>query len=280
MSVATNEAAPFDLAEGMLAKIKAADNSNVNPYDLPSDFDFNSALYYEAMPGNTASYNYGANTAFDVYKAAVAFKAPKEGINISHIYIPVSIEEAENVNIKFELISGSNPEDNGEVIGRGSLFIDSQINPETGMSQGRFYLVPLERPVYMNPEEEFCVVVTYPEGILYPTYLCVKEEPVTEGRYLGWTENSGWFDVAQLFESQYGSLGYILSCLETTPGEPWISLLNEETEGEIGISEGKEIQVKVNAAAARLEKNNKAVIVIKSNDPNQPVVNYPIYLTF
>ena len=204
-SVATNEAAPFDLAEGMLAKIKAADNSNVNPYDLPSDFDFNSALYYEAMPGNTASYNYGANTAFDVYKAAVAFKAPKEGINISHIYIPVSIEEAENVNIKFELISGSNPEDNGEVIGRGSLFIDSQINPETGMSQGRFYLVPLERPVYMNPEEEFCVVVTYPEGILYPTYLCVKEEPVTEGRYLGWTENSGWFDVAQLFESQYGS---------------------------------------------------------------------------
>lgn len=277
-SVATNEAAPFDLAEGMLAKIKAADNSNVNPYDLPSDFDFNSALYYEAMPGNTASYNYGANTAFDVYKAAVAFKAPKEGINISHIYIPVSIEEAENVNIKFELISGSNPEDNGEVIGRGSLFIDSQINPETGMSQGRFYLVPLERPVYMNPEEEFCVVVTYPEGILYPTYLCVKEEPVTEGRYLGWTENSGWFDVAQLFESQYGSLGYILSCLETTPGEPWISLLNEETEGEIGISEGKEIQVKVNAAAARLEKNNKAVIVIKSNDPNQPVVNYPIYL--
>ena len=68
------------------------------------------------------------------------------------------------------------------------------------------------------------------------------------------------------------------SCLETTPGEPWISLLNEETEGEIGISEGKEIQVKVNAAAARLEKNNKAVIVIKSNDPNQPVVNYPIYL--
>ena len=34
----------------------------------------------------------------------------------------------------------------------------------------------------------------------------------------------------------------------------------------------------MNASAARLDKNNKAVLVLRSNDPTQPVVNYPIYL--
>ena len=38
------------------------------------------------------------------------------------------------------------------------------------------------------------------------------------------------------------------------------------------------IEVAINAAAARLEKNNKAMLVIKSNDPNQPIVNFPIIL--
>lgn len=261
-----------ELYEGKLQKIKAHGNQRtVNPYDLPIDFDYTNALYYEAMPGNNAAYNYGANSLFDVYKEAVSFKAPKTGINISHIYLPVLTEGVENVNVKIELLTGSTPEDNGDVIGRGNLFIESQ-------PQGQFYVVPLEKPVYMNPNEEFNVVVTYPEGIKYPSYLCVKEEPVKAGRYLGWTETSGWFDVAQLFENQVGSIGYILTCLETTPGEPWISLVTEETEGELAVGAEKEIKVKLNAAAARLEKNNKAVIVIKSNDPAQSLVNYPVYL--
>ncbi len=266
---------PADLYDGMLPKVKAhGSQRDVNPFDLPTNFEFTNALYYDAMPGSQALYNYGAGNLFDVYKESIAFKAPNTGINVSHIYIPVVTEGAENVNIKVELLSGSNPEDEGDVLGRGTLFIESQPDPR----QGNFYIVPLEKPVYMNPNEEFNVVVTYPEGLQYPAYLCVKEEPVKAGRYLGWTEGTGWYDIGQLFEDQVGSVGYILTCLETTPGEPWISLVTEETEGELAVGGEKEVKVKVNAAAARLEKNNKAVIVIKSNDPAQPVVNFPVYL--
>ncbi|TGX83156.1 choice-of-anchor D domain-containing protein [Palleniella muris] len=279
-ALAANGEVSSDLYDGMLSEIKAyGSQKDANPYELPTNFDYTNALYYESMPGNNAAYNYGANNLFDVYKEAVSFKAPKTGINISHIYIPVLVEDAKNVNVKIELLTGSTPEDNGDVIGRGNLFIESQPqHPETGAYTGQFYVVPLEKPVYMNPDEEFNVVVTYPEGLKIPSYLCVKEEPVKAGRYLGWTENAGWYDVSQLFEDQYGSIGYILTCLETVPGEPWVSLATEETEGELAVGASKEIKIKINAAAARLEKNNKAVIVIKSNDPDRSLVNYPVYL--
>lgn len=253
-------------------KIKPAENDK-NPFDVPSDFDYTQALFYDAMPGQTASWNYGANSLYDVFKASVAFKAPKNGINISHLYLPVTIEDQQNVTIKFELIAGDDPEGT-DVIGKGSLSIASQANPATG----NFYIVPLERPTYLNPEEDFCVVVTYPEGIKYPSYLCTKEEPVTAGRYMAWTESVGWYDVAELFESSNGSLGYILSCLETKPGEPWIKLVSETYEGEIAVGSTSEIKVQVNAGAARMEKGNKAMLVVKSNDPDQSLLNFPIYL--
>ena len=253
-------------------KIKAADNS-VNPYDLPSDFNYSRALYYDAMPGNTAAYNYGANNTFDVFKEAVYFKAPKDGINISHIYLPVFTQAQTNVDVKIDIVSGSEP-GGSDILGSASINISDQTNPK----QGKFYVVALDKPVFMNPDEEFCVVVTYPEGLTVPAYLCVKEEPVTAGRYMGWTEQAGWYDVAELLESQAGSLGYMLTCLETVPGEPWIQLVGDNTEGEIEVGATAEIKVQVNAAAARMEKGNKAVLVIKSNDPNMPLVNYPVVL--
>ncbi|MDE7115119.1 MAG: hypothetical protein K2O56_01675, partial [Muribaculaceae bacterium] len=270
-------AAPFSLEEGMLARKMSAhadEAEEVNAFDLPSNFEYTNALYHDAMPGSKLSWNYGANTVFDVFKASTAFVAPKEGINISHIYMPVQTQGQSNMNIRLELVAGNDPAGT-EVIGRGTFVASaSPENPE----MGRFYVAQLDRPVYMNPGEEFCLVVTYPEGLEYPTFLCVKEEPVTNGRYMGWTEQAGWYDVAELLESQVGSVGYMMTCLETKPGEPWIQLVNEQTEGEVAVNGETEVKVRVNAAAARLEKGNKAVVVIKTNDPAMPKINFPVYL--
>lgn len=268
--------APSALADGALsAKLKKAiaraGEQTYHSYEAPSDFEFNRALFYSVMPGNNAIYNYGANSLVDVYKASVAFKAPADGFNISHIYLPVNIETASNVTVRFDIVSGNDPE-TGELIGSTDLFVESQ----QGQS-GKFFVVPFDRPVYMNPGEEFCVVATYPEGIKYPAYMCVKEEPVTDGRYLGWTESTGWFDVARLFEGQYGSLGYIMSCLETKAGEPWVKLLSPAA-GAVAPSASAPVRVQLNAAATRLERGNKAMLIIRSNDPMMPVVNLPVTL--
>lgn len=269
--------APFALEEGMIVrKLTAHDGEKeeVNIYDLPSNFEYIRGLYHEAMPSSKNAWNYGSGTVFDAFKASTAFVAPKDGFNISHVYLPVQTEGLENQNIKVEFVAGSDP-DGAELIGGGS-FVATPDPENPGM--GRFYVVELDRPIYMNPGEEFCMVVTYPEGIQSPAFICVKEEPVISGRYMGWTEQAGWYDVAELLESQIGSGGYMMTCLETKPGEPWIQLISEEAGGEVAVGAEAEVKVRVNAAAARLEKGNKAVVVIKTNDPAMPKINFPVYL--
>ena len=257
------------IEEGKL-KVKRRASS---AFDVPSDFDFLNSLYYPAVPGTNIVYNYGSNSTYDIFKEAVSFKAPAEGFNISHIYIPVTIQNETNYNVDFKIVQGSDPA--GEnVLGTASLLIESQKNP----NEGKFFVVPLDKSTYINPDEEFTVVVTYPAGVGAPGYVVAKEEAVVSGRYQAYKEDYGWYDVGVLFKEQYGSLGWILSCLETEAGTPWITLLTPEGDATVEPGESTEIKVAVNPATARMEKNNKAMLVIKSNDPNAPLVNLPVIL--
>lgn len=259
------------LRDGFKALVKPFDKSE-HAYDCPQDFNYLDALYYPAMPNSTAAYNYGANSLYEKFKAATAFTAPAEGFNISHVYTPINIETAKNVDVKIQVIQGDDPE--GDVVlGEGSVFIQSQEG-----AAGQFFVVPLESSVYVNPGEKFCVVVTYPEGIKFPAYLCQKEEANVANRYMAWTEGYGWFDVASLFHDQYGSIGYMLTCLETQKGETWVKLVDTPAEGEVEVEGVLPVTIQLNAATARLEKQNKAMLVIKSNDPSQPIINFPITL--
>lgn len=269
-SQAAREIMTSDKAARMLAPAKAPSG---NIYDVPSDFDYRNALYYPANPGNSAVYTYGANSLYDVYMGATVFTAPEDGFNVSHIYLPVNIGTATDYRVDIDIISGNTPGE-GDVIGGGTLIIESQANP----NMGQFFVVPLDRPVFLNPGEEFHVQVTYAAGSQFPSYVCAKEEAVVSGRYMGWTEAYGWFDVAELFKDQQGSLGYILSCLETTEGSPWVKLLTPAGDATLEVGSTAEIKVEINAAAARLEKNNKAMIIIKGNDPMMPLYNLPVVL--
>jgi hypothetical protein len=71
-----------------------------------------------------------------------------------------------------------------------------------------------------------------------------------------------------------------MSCLETVPGAPWIKMLNADSDkvGTLQPNESLALNFEINAASAPLEKGNKAMLVVKSNDPAQPVINFPIYL--
>lgn len=253
-------------------KVKAQPYEDVtNEYDGPSNFEFNRALFYSSY-GNSPAYNYGALNSYSEYKAATTFTAPADGFNISHIYMPVTIEDTKNITVKIDVVQGDDPV--GEnVLGRGKVLIEEQEDPKNG----KFFVIELEKPVYLNPNEVFTVVATYGAGPIYPAYLVKKEDEVVPNRYRGYIEDYGWFDVAELFEEKYGSLGYVISCLETKEGQPWIRLLSAES-GVVEAGASSEFKIEVNAAAARMEKNNKAMLVIKSTDPAKQVVNFPIYL--
>lgn len=242
-------------------------------FDLPNGFEHTNSLYYPAFPGSTEAYQYGTGNTYGVYKAGTYFVAPENGFNLSHVYLAATVGTLQNVDIKVEIVKGESL-DAGIVIGQGNRHIDKQENP----NMGTFMVIPLEKPVYLHAGEEFHVVITYPVGILNPAYLCKKEEAYVSNRYMGWVEGYGWFDLAAMFKDQYGSLGYIMTCLEQTPGSSWVSMLTTDLSGELAVGESKVVKVKFEAETAPLDKDNKAVLVIKSNDPEKQLVNYPVYL--
>lgn len=262
---------PVDVPAPLRAPVKAGESST-SAYDVPSDVDYRNALYYPASQGSTNAYNYGSNSLTAEYIAATCFTAPAEGFNISQVYTAITIEQARNAQIKVEVIEGEDPS-TGTVLAEGSFYIAEQDDP----SKGGFYVIPLDHAVFMNPGEKFCVAITYPEGMKYPAYLVNKAEAFVERRYLGYVEDFGWFDVGALFNEQYGSLGYILTCLETVEGSSWIKLLTPG-EGAVAVEASHEVRLEVNAAHARLEKGNKAMLVVKTNDPAMPLLNFPVTL--
>lgn len=245
--------------------------------DAPTDFEYNNILYYPAVEGSQ-TLTYGTGNTYGEYKAATHYVAPADGFNISHVYIATTLtnpsdgSKISNADVKVEIIAGNDYE-NGVVIGKGVTHIDE-------MEGARFVILALDRAVYLNPGQEFYVRVSYPIGVEWPAYLSYKQDAVVDNRYMGYVEGYGWFDIAAMFKNQYGSLGYIMSCLETVPGAPWVKILNADSDktGTLEPEASIDLNFEINAANAPLEKGNKAVLVVKSNDPSQPVINFPIYL--
>lgn len=251
-----------------------ATSSNI--LDAPQDFEHTNALFYPTKEGSSTP-SYGTGNKYGVYKAATAYQAPAEGFNISHIYLATTLTNTsdgsyiENADLTVEIVNGEDYE-NGDVLVTGKAHFDS-------MEGAKFVIVPLERDVYMSPGQNFYVRVTYPAGVEYPAFMTNKDEAVVSNRYMGYVEGYGWFDVASMFKEQYGSLGYIMTCLETTKGDAWAKLETEKTSGEIAPGESVTVKVRLSAADAPKEKENKAVLVVKSTDLYIPVLNFPIYLS-
>lgn len=259
--------------------MKMNDTRSSNPADLPSGIDFRNALYYPAYTGSTSLYLVGSFDKVSQFMAATQFTAPASGFNINSVYFYSTIGDLRNVDIKADIIQGSDIK-NGEIIGTGTIHIAKEEpidNNGTPVYNGGYRIIELDKDVYITPNETFYVRFTFPIGWEYSIGLVKKEEAVVEGRYL-YCIGGTWNDAALDLEGSYGPTGYITSCLEMTEGDTWIKMLTTETNGEIAPEEVATFKVQLNAALARMEKNNKGVLVVKSNDPNQPVVNYPIYL--
>lgn len=250
------------------------ETATTNVYDVPSDFEYNKALYHASFADRGAM-TYGTGNTYGQYKAATHYVAPEGGFNVSHVYIASTLTNMDGTSISnadytVEIVAGNDYE-NGTVVGTGSYHVDE-------MEGARFMAIPLDKSVYLSEGQEFYVRVTYPVGVDFPAYMTYKEDGVESNRYMAYVEGYGWFDVASMFKDTYGSLGYIMTCIETVPGEPWVKLLNESATGEIAPGESVDLNFALSAASAPLEKGNKAMLVIKSNDSAQPVINFPIYL--
>lgn len=252
-------------------------------YDVPP-YDCNNILYYPILDVESPqAYMIGAGNDANNFYAATRFTAPEEGFNMSRLYFHGTIGDRENVDFEAYVVQGGNVAE-GQVIGQGKLRVEKEepyVDEGTGqmMYVGASRTLDLDKAVYINPNDTFYVVVKYPAGKNSMAYVSQKADAMEEGRFMAYNAQVGWYDLgADMYQAYYSSFGYFMTCVEDEPGKPWIKLLDSTAEGVLEVGEAKEVKFQLDPESAYFERNNKAVIVIKTNDPENPLVNYPVTL--
>ncbi len=247
------------------------------PFDVPP-VDCNALLYYPILDvEQPRSALLGSGDKTNDFYAATRYVAPAEGFNLTHLYFYGTVGDLQNVDIEATVV-GSSDVTSDRIIGHGKVHVDGEQMDDDGMYYGEARMLEFDKPVYINPADTFYVVLKYPAGYERSAWLSQKSDRVSPNRFMAWFADLGWIDVATELEMQYGSMGFFMTCVEKEAGSPWITLLDTETEGEVAVGQEKPVTVSVDASSAYFTKGNKAVIVIKSNDPQQPLVNYPVTL--
>ena len=253
-------------------------------YDLPSGYEGN-ALYYPVLNpvanAQAALMGTGASALDENFYAATRYEAPAEGFNLTHLYFVGTVGDLENVDIEASVILGNDVTATEKTIGHGKIHIVKEEPRKDGSYQGAARMLKFDNPIYINPADTFYVVLKYPAGYKGSAMMATKDGDMETNRYMAHLKSlGGWVDIEALYDDaySYGAFGYFMTCIEKEKGEPWIKLLNEKKEGEIAPGEALPVQFEVNAKSAYFAKNNKATLVVKSNDPCNKLCNYHIYL--
>ena len=253
-------------------------------YDLPSGYEGN-ALYYPVLNpvanAQAALMGTGASALDENFYAATRYEAPAEGFNLTHLYFVGTVGDLENVDIEASVILGNDVTATEKTIGHGKIHIVKEEPRDDGSYQGAARMLEFDNPIYINPADTFYVVLKYPAGYKSSAMMATKDGDMETNRYMAHLKSlGGWVDIETLYDNaySYGAFGYFMTCIEKEKGEPWIKLLNEKKEGEIAPGEALPVQFEVNAKSAYFAKNNKATLVVKSNDPYNKLYNYHIYL--
>ena len=253
-------------------------------YDLPKGYEGN-ALYYPVLNpvanAQAALMGTGATALDENFYAATRYEAPAEGFNLTHLYFVGTVGDLENVDIEASVILGNDVTATEKTIGHGKIHIAKEEPREDGSYQGAARMLEFDNPIYINPADTFYVVLKYPAGYKGSAMMATKDGDMETNRYMAHLKSlGGWVDIEALYDNaySYGAFGYFMTCIEKEKGEPWIKLLNEKKDGEIAPGKAIPVQFEVNAKSAYFAKNNKATLVVKSNDPCNKLCNYHIYL--
>ena len=253
-------------------------------YDLPKGYEGN-ALYYPVLNpvanAQAALMGTGATALDENFYAATRYEAPAEGFNLTHLYFVGTVGDLENVDIEASVILGNDVTATEKTIGHGKIHIAKEEPREDGSYQGAARMLEFDNPIYINPADTFYVVLKYPAGYKGSAMMATKDGDMETNRYMAHLKSlGGWVDIEALYDNaySYGAFGYFMTCIEKEKGEPWIKLLNEKKDGEIAPGKAIPVQFEVNAKSAYFAKNNKATLVVKSNDPYNKLYNYHIYL--
>lgn len=232
--------------------------------DLFPDTEFLRELRYETI-GSPLGF-LGTGNEVTPFQAITVYKAPADGFNIYAIECLASLKGIDGGEIQAEIQVGSTYT-SAQTIARGSLYISDD--------KEEFRTIKLERPVYLNPNETFYVRLKFPVGVSHALAIITMAEQEVVERYYGFIGEQ-WMDLIS-FAATNGTVGYVMRCLETEAGSPWISI-TENAAGSIPMGESKEFTIHVNAKSARYMKGNQATVRV-TGDVNPEVFQHTFKVT-
>ena len=280
--------AGFRDAHSLLLKTATTKDEEDEPYvwDLASGGGFSNSIYYpiyRPLSGARATIiGTGSDDLESNFYAATRYVAPAEGFNLTHLFFVGTVGDLTNVDIDATVVLGQNVATKKKNIGHGRLHIDSEEPTNTsGAHNGEARMLEFDKPVYINPGDTFFVVLKYPAGYGYSAIMTSKAGDMVSGRYMCYLNSfGGWIDIEETYDEaySYGAFGFCMSCIEHTPGQPWITLDTDGTEGTLAVGAKKDVGFNIHAASAYFDKGTRATLVVKSDDPERKVVNYHVTL--
>ncbi len=249
---------------------------DTNMYNLPQNFEYLNGLYYPVQTPVSGAYQFGDRTGQTDLYIMTTFTVPAEGFNVSHLYSGGYFGATVDYDVHGYIFDG--PYGTGNMVAEG---VYTHAEAESNTAYPTMFVLKLNRAVNLTPGTEFTAVIQFPAGLsTMPAMLMPrKDDPVT-GRYLGMYgegDSTVGLDAADFYTEQGLKVGWMLSCLETASGEDWVKVAEESASGSVAPGESVEIPVAIYAGGAPLDVDNKAMLVIKSNDPGK-IINFPVYL--
>lgn len=245
-------------------------NRSITPY---ADV-FNRTMQYLTKTDidNGMGHNGGTATI-----TATKFVADKTGFNLSDVGTFITLDKGVSGNIKVEVRAGGTNISNAITVATGSFdftfpegYDDKQVIVEKNYT--------FDKPAQILPNEEFYVIFSYPMELTYPQTIKHGGVPVTPGRYW-WFTDGAWIDMQEhlsIIGGDPGSGNVMYAAERKFEESGWLKILTPDT-GTLQIGESTKADIKLVASFAN-RGDNKASVVIKSNDVNASVVEVPVSL--
>ncbi|MCG8582371.1 MAG: S8 family serine peptidase [Bacteroidales bacterium] len=257
----TSELLPVDLQQIEMTTEAA---NKVAPY---ADA-YNSVLEYVTGQDAEGAVGFGEDRAL---VAGIAFTAPAEGFNLSHVKTWYNYQTVLNSTVRVEIRGG------GENVAMSKVLYteDFTVNVEEAQAQekGEWFTFKLTENQLFYPGEQFYIVFHYQDGVGYPQGIHKGVEQ-KENRYFMFLDD-GWYDLQ--LQNGFSTAGWAMkACEETAADISWAKLDGELT-GEVAIGETLDLKIDFFAANAQ-EADNNGNMVITTNDPMKTSGTVPLYL--
>ncbi|MBL0743988.1 S8 family serine peptidase [Chryseolinea lacunae] len=231
------------------------------------DETFNRVLQYEDSEKAESFLGYSGAEEF---VSGTQFNGGDKGFNLTHVQTNFRSETLATGSIEVEIRAGGT-----NIVNAISLGKTIANYTTTVPDNGHWLTIALDKPAKILPHEDFYVILTYPMVIEFVQGF-MKNSEVVENRYMFYSGGM-WSDLQTYPYADFHDFGWMVRAAEETFEESaWVYIENE-TSGTVTTDAEHAVNLKFVGSLSG-EGDQKADLVVKSNDPYKESVVVPLHM--